>query len=120
MLLDRGSATQNFSDPDATEEVGSATPATGMRTDARQARSSWKPCEIRTRPDAIASGDEVVFARPDLAEVLGIWRHAKGRVIGIHDEGRPCPQGTMTVDVQFEGHEILCRYLPDLFEKRAI
>ncbi|WP_147048685.1 hypothetical protein [Methylobacterium gnaphalii] len=64
-------------------------------------------------------GDEVVFARLDVAEALGIWRHATGRVIDTHDEERPSPEGTVTVDVQFEGHETLYRYLPDLFEKRA-
>ncbi|MCE4223133.1 hypothetical protein HCU64_05175 [Methylobacterium sp. C25] len=63
-------------------------------------------------------GDEVVFARLDVAEALGIWRHATGRVIDTHEEGRPAPEGTVTVDVQFEGHDTLHRYLPDLFEKR--
>ena len=33
---------------------------------------------------AVAPGDEVVFDRLDLAEILGIWRHARGRVVGLH------------------------------------
>jgi hypothetical protein len=62
---------------------------------------------------AIRRGDEVVFERLDLAEALGIWRHARGRIVGIHGQGgRPA-----TVDVAFEGHEVLERYLPDLFRR---
>ncbi len=60
---------------------------------------------------AIRSGDQVVFERLDVAEALGIWRHARGRVVGVH--GRD-GHGE-TVDVLFDGHEILERYLPDLF-----
>jgi hypothetical protein len=56
-------------------------------------------------------GDAVVFARPDLAEILGIWRHARGRVVGIHRAG----DAPVTVDVKFPGYGILERYLPDLF-----
>lgn len=62
---------------------------------------------------AIAPGDEVVFDRLDLAEILGIWRHARGRVVGLH---RPWGAAA-TVDVKFEGHETLERYLPDLFRR---
>lgn len=62
---------------------------------------------------AIAAGDEVVFDRLDLAEILGIWRHARGRVVGLH---RPWGAAA-TVDVKFEGHETLERYLPDLFRR---
>ncbi|MGH1573636.1 hypothetical protein ACRAWG_27010 [Methylobacterium sp. P31] len=58
-------------------------------------------------------GDEVVFERPDLAEILGIWRHARGRVVGTHRQGG----AQATVDVKFEGHAILERYLPDLFRR---
>ncbi|KMO36372.1 hypothetical protein VQ02_15540 [Methylobacterium variabile] len=58
-------------------------------------------------------GDEVVFERLDLAEVLGIWRHAKGRVVGIHGQDGRAP----TIDVKFDGHETLQRYLPDLFRR---
>ncbi|GJD52725.1 hypothetical protein OPKNFCMD_5492 [Methylobacterium crusticola] len=59
-------------------------------------------------------GDEVVFERLDLADVLGIWRNAKGRILGIHgQEGGTSP----TVDVKFDGHETLQRYLPDLFRR---
>ncbi|MCJ2103768.1 MULTISPECIES: hypothetical protein [Methylobacterium] len=57
-------------------------------------------------------GDEVVFARLDLAEILGIWRHARGRVVGVHRQA-----GGATVDVQFQGHDTLERYLPDLFRR---
>ena len=48
-----------------------------------------------------------------LAEILGIWRHARGRVVGLH---RPWGAAA-TVDVKFEGHETLERYLPDLFRR---
>ena len=59
------------------------------------------------------AGDQVVFERLDLAEVLGIWRHARGRVVGIHRQGGPAA----TIDVKFEGHETLHGYLPDLFRR---
>ena len=61
----------------------------------------------------IHPGDQVVFQRLDVAEVLGIWRHAKGRIVGIHGQG----SRAQTVDVKFEGHETLQRYLPDLFRR---
>lgn len=60
-------------------------------------------------------GDQVVFERLDVAEALGIWRHATGRVVDIH--GRP--GRAATVDVKFEGHETLQGYLATLFKKRA-
>lgn len=60
---------------------------------------------------AITPGAQVVFERLDLAEALGIWRNARGRVVGIHGHGG---RGT-TIDVVFEGHETLRRYLPGLF-----
>lgn len=72
----------------------------------------------RAEEDAMAAlpirrGDEVVFERLDLAEALGIWRHARGRIVGIHGRGgRPA-----TVDVAFEGHAVLERYLLDLFRR---
>ncbi|MBP2493984.1 hypothetical protein ABID82_004824 [Methylobacterium sp. PvP062] len=56
-------------------------------------------------------GDAVVFARPDLAEILGIWRHARGRVVGVHRAG----DAPAIVDVTFQGHGTLERYLPNLF-----
>lgn len=62
-------------------------------------------------PGRMMQGDEVVFARIDLAEILGIWRHARGRVVGIHPPGN----APATVDVKFQGHDTLKRYLPDLF-----
>ncbi|MBE7245303.1 MAG: hypothetical protein INR63_10135 [Actinomycetospora chiangmaiensis] len=65
-------------------------------------------------------GDEVVFERLDLAEILGIWRHARGRVVGVHrQEGgqEDSQEGGATVDVQFQGHDTLERYLPDLFRR---
>ena len=58
-------------------------------------------------------GDQVVFDRLDLAEALGIWRHARGRIVGIHGQDGPAA----TIDVQFEGHDVLERYLPDLFRR---
>lgn len=58
-------------------------------------------------------GDEVVFARLDLAETLGIWRNATGRVVGIHPASGRAP----TVDVKFEGHETLEEYLPAMFRR---
>ena len=61
--------------------------------------------------ETMMQGDEVVFARPDLAEILGIWRHARGRVVGLHRAGH----APATVDVKFQGYAILERYLPDLF-----
>lgn len=62
---------------------------------------------------AMRRGDEVVFERLDLAEALGIWRHARGRVVDVHRRDGASASGT--VDVQFEGHELLEHYLPDLF-----
>lgn len=61
----------------------------------------------------VRQGDEVVFERLDLAEALGIWRKARGRVVGIHRQGG----ASVTVDVQFQGYAILERYLPDLFRR---
>lgn len=61
----------------------------------------------------MTQGDEVVFERLDLAEALGIWRHARGRVVAIHRGGGD----VASVDVKFEGHETLHRYLPDLFRR---
>lgn len=52
-----------------------------------------------------------MFARLDVAEALGIWRHATGRVVGIH----PVPGGPLSVDVAFDGHGILVSYIADLF-----
>ncbi len=61
----------------------------------------------------IRRGDQVVFERLDLAEALGIWRNARGRIVDIHGRGgRPA-----TIDVKFEGHETLRHYLPDLFRR---
>lgn len=62
---------------------------------------------------SMTQGDQVVFERLDLAEALGIWRHARGRIVGIHGQGR----GVATIDVKFEGHETLQSYLPDLFRR---
>ena len=60
----------------------------------------------------MAQGDQVVFQRLDLAEILGIWRHARGRIVGIHQQHGH----SATIDVKFEGHETLERYLADLFQ----
>jgi hypothetical protein len=59
----------------------------------------------------MAPGDQVVFARLDVAEALGIWRHATGRVVDIH----PAADGPLSVDVAFDGHGLLVRYIADLF-----
>lgn len=119
MLLDRASTTQSFSESDASEDMSSPPPAERFRTASGQAGDlNRQPCEVVDKREAMEPGDEVVFARLDVAEALGIWRHATGRVIETHDEGQPSPEGTVSVDVQFEGHETLYRYLPDLFEKR--
>ncbi len=65
-------------------------------------------------PTEMTPGDQVVFDRLDVAEALGIWRHATGRVIGTGDgSGQQA-----TVDVQFEGHAPLHGYLATLFKKR--
>jgi hypothetical protein len=79
-----------------------------------QARSPEPGNEENRMPaDAIRRGDQVVFERLDLAEALGIWRNARGRIVRIHGRnGRPG-----TVDVAFEGHAVLERYLPDLFRR---
>jgi hypothetical protein len=61
----------------------------------------------------VIRGDQVVFERLDVAEVLGIWRHARGRVVSTHGQGGRA----QTIDVKFEGHETLKRYLPDLFRR---
>ncbi len=61
----------------------------------------------------MSPGDAVRFARLDLAETLGIWRNATGRVVGIH----PSEGEADTVDVEFEGHEILQAYLPAMFRR---
>lgn len=63
----------------------------------------------------MAQGDQVVFARLDLAEALGIWRHATGRIVGIH-RGRDAP---LSVDVEFDGHGILVGYIAALFKRVA-
>lgn len=59
----------------------------------------------------MSPGDAVRFARLDLAETLGIWRNATGRIVGTH----PADGAADTVDVKFEGHETLRAYLPAMF-----
>jgi hypothetical protein len=118
MLLDRVSATQSFSDLDASEESFSPV-ASGTDRHRPRAVDSRRVVASDARNDFMVPGDRVVFARLDVAEALGIWRHATGRVVETHDETPAAPDGRVTVDVQFEGHEILQHYLPDLFEKRA-
>lgn len=61
----------------------------------------------------MAPGDQVVFARLDVAEALGIWRHAIGRIVGVH----PGPDGTESIDVAFDGHGILVSYIAALFRR---
>lgn len=56
-----------------------------------------------------------MFARLDVAEALGIWRHATGEVIGIHEAA----DGLLALDVQFDGHELLRGYVSALFQRVA-
>ncbi|MDB5648230.1 hypothetical protein [Methylobacterium sp.] len=58
-------------------------------------------------------GDQVVFARLDVAEALGIWRHATGRIVDIV----PATDGSQVVDVQFDGHRLLVGYIAALFQR---
>ncbi|WP_019905828.1 hypothetical protein [Methylobacterium sp. 77] len=58
-------------------------------------------------------GDQVVFARLDVAEALGIWRHATGRVVDIVSGA----DGADAVNVQFEGHRLLVGYIASLFQR---
>jgi hypothetical protein len=61
----------------------------------------------------MALGDQVVFARLDVAEALGIWRHATGRVVEIG----PALDGGQAVNVQFDGHGLLVGYIATLFQR---
>lgn len=61
----------------------------------------------------MALGDQVVFARLDVAEVLGIWRHATGRVVDV----LPADGGSQVVNVQFDGHRLLVGYIADVFQR---
>lgn len=65
----------------------------------------------------MSPGDAVRFARLDLAETLGIWRNATGRVVGTHPSNGAADGAADTVDVEFEGHEILQAYLPTMFRR---
>lgn len=57
--------------------------------------------------------DQVVFARLDVAEARGIWRHATGRVVNV----LPARDGSQVVDVQFEGYSLLTGYIAVLFQE---
>lgn len=59
-------------------------------------------------------GHEVVFARLDLADIRGIWRHAGGRVVGLRRQG--C--AAASVDVKFAGYDILECGRRDLVRRR--
>lgn len=112
MLLFEPVANETFSsDHDEAEGYFPGRP-TGSWTGNRS--GLWRRAEEDfMATSAIRRGDEVVFERLDLAEALGIWRHARGRIVGIHGQlGHPD-----TVDVVFDGHEVLERYLPDLFRR---
>lgn len=115
MLLDRVSTTQSFSDLDASEDSYALVTSGADRARWPAVGPQPRTVDQIERSDAIAEGDQVVFARLDVAEALGIWRHALGRVVETHAE----PHASVTLDVKFEGHETLHRYLSDLFEKRA-
>ncbi len=109
MLLSAPFAIMAFSGL-AGNEGGSSHP---VARGARQA-SLQDPSEDHAMASAtMTRGDEVVFDRLDLADALGIWRNAKGRVVGIHGQNGRTP----TIDVAFDGHETLRRYLPDLFRR---
>lgn len=117
MLSFGQAANETFSlDREETEERsrGAMPPrSTGAGTQNRTRASEPASAEDVMPAEAIRRGDQVVFDRLDLAEALGIWRHARGRILRIHGvDGRPG-----TVDVAFEGHAILERYLPDLFRR---
>lgn len=56
-----------------------------------------------------------MFARLDVAETLGIWRHATGEVVGI----QVVSDGLLALDVQFDGHELLRGYVSALFRRVA-
>ncbi|MCJ2035742.1 hypothetical protein [Methylobacterium sp. J-068] len=58
-------------------------------------------------------GDQVVFTRLDVAEILGIWRHATGRIVDV----LPAIDGSEVVDVQFDGHRLLVGYIATLFQR---
>lgn len=73
-------------------------------------RASEKIEERAVTIESIRQGDAVMFDRLDLAELLGIWRHARGRIVFIRT-------ATGTVDVEFEGHAVLRDYLPTMFRR---
>ena len=80
--------------------------------------SAGRPAVERGGPvGGMSPGDAVMFARLDLAETLGIWRNATGRVVGIHPASGPASDGAATIDVKFEGHETLQAYLPAMFRR---
>lgn len=58
-------------------------------------------------------GDQVVFARLDVAEALGIWRHETGRIVEV----LPSSGGPLAVNVLFEGHGLLVGYIAALFQR---
>ena len=112
MLSDQASATQAFSPSPLARKNDFSAVATVEPVPSRPVEESRQ----HGKGHAMVAGDQVVFARLDVAEALGIWRHAKGRVVGTHAEA---PRGErVTVDVKFEGHDTLERYLPEVFEKR--
>jgi len=117
MLVFGQAANETFSlDRDETEELsrGAMPPrSTGAGTQNQTRAPEPGSTEDVMPAESIRRGDQVVFDRLDLAEALGIWRHARGRIVRIH--GRDGRSGT--VDVAFEGHAILERYLPDLFRR---
>ncbi len=86
-------------------------------------RFSVSPSAGREGPErsgpvgGMSPGDAVRFARLDLAETLGIWRNATGRVVGTHPANGATEGAADTVDVEFEGHEILQAYLPTMFRR---
>ncbi len=116
MLSFGQAANETFSsEPEETESFfrGGAAPRPGVTGAGNQTGAIEPGSEGSDMAAAIRRGDQVVFERLDLAEALGIWRHARGRIVGIHDQD----EDAATVDVAFEGHAVLERYLPDLFRR---
>ena len=114
MLVFGQAANETFSlEQEETEELSRAAMpprSTGAGTQNQARVTGPGSMEDAMVAAAIQRGDQVVFDRLDVADILGIWRHARGRIIRIHGHSG-------TVDVAFEGHAVLERYLPDLFRR---
>lgn len=117
-MLSLGQAANETFSPGPEEAEGLFREAPPSRLTGAGAGSQTGPIEPGSEENAMDSvvirrGDQVVFERLDVADALGIWRNARGRIVGIHGQGGR----SATVDVAFEGHAVLRRYLPDLFRR---